>query len=88
MPRATPQHLLLFVIAACAAVLTACAAPGVNTAAVNVPLTPLLPELSPLHEAAKSGDSAEVEARIKAGDDINARAGKYRYTPAALGGKE
>ena len=83
MPRAVPQSARLFVIAVCAAVLAACAAPGGgdDTAAVNVPLTPLLAEMSPLHEAAKSGDSAEVEARIKAGDDINARAGKWRYTP-------
>ena len=83
MPRAISQSARLFVIAVCAAVLAACAAPGGgdDTAAVNVPLMPLLAELSPLHLAAKSGDSTEVKARIKAGDDINARAGKWRYTP-------
>ena len=40
-----------------------------------------IPGVALLHEAVKSGNSAEVEARIKAGDDINARAGKWRYTP-------
>ena len=83
MPRAIPQSARLFVIAVCAAVLAACAAPGAgdDTAAVNVPLTPLLAEMSPLHLAAKSGDCEEVVARIEAGDDVNARAGEWRYTP-------
>ena len=83
MPRAILQSARLFVIAVCAAVLAACAAPGGgdDTVAVNVPLSPLLAEMSPLHLTAKSGDCEEVVARIEAGDDVNARAGEWRYTP-------
>ena len=83
MPRAISQSVRLFVIAVCAAVLAACAAPGGgdDTVAVNVPLSPLLAEMSPLHLTAKSGDCEEVVARIEAGDDVNARAGEWRYTP-------
>ena len=42
MPRAVPQSARLFAIAVCAAVVTVCAAPGGDTAAVNVPLSPLV----------------------------------------------
>ena len=68
MPRAMSQSARLFVIAVCAAVLAACAAPGAgdDTAAVNVPLPPL-------HEAAKSGNVAEIKTLIKDGADVNAR---------------
>ena len=42
MPRAILQSARLFAVAVCAAVVTACAAPGDDTAAINVPLSPLV----------------------------------------------
>ena len=42
MPRAIFQSARLCVIAVCVAVVTACAAPGDDTVAANVPLSPLV----------------------------------------------
>ena len=81
MTRVMRQCALLFVIAVCAAVLTACAAPGANTAAVNVPL-------SPLHKAAESGNASEIKALIQDGADVNAKAGEQQNTPLHIAAKK